>query len=335
MTRATQRILRGFVLLAAVIVFATLGYRYGHGLSWLEAIWMTVITVTGTGFAEESTKPPSFQLFTIAVVLFGFFALAYSLTGLVQLLLAGEVERLLGKRRMDRDINKLQGHVIVCGYGRLGHSLISDLAAEKQPLVVVESDSDKALDAEADGHLVMEGDATEEDILVAAGLNRAKSLVTTLPSDAANVFIALTARDLNKKVQIIARAELPSTERKLNRAGASKVVMPATTSARHMVRMITRPSTAHLIDLMGERTFLDFEMDELQISPDSKLVGVTVGKSEVNYKHKLLVVAVKQADESMEFNPGADYEFKSHDTAIVMGKRRDIDGFCDLHGLRR
>lgn len=335
MTSATDRILRGFVLLAAVLAFAIIGYRYLHGLSWMEAIWISVISITATGFAEESTKPPAFQLFTIVVILFGFFALIYSLTGLVQLLLAGEIERLLGKRRMERDINKLQHHVIVCGYGRLGHGLTADLAAENQALVVIESDQHSAQAAEADGHLVMIGDATEEDVLLSAGLERAKSLVTTLPSDAANVFITLSAREISRQVQIIARAEQPSTERKLNRAGASKVVMPATSSAKHMVRMITRPSTAHLIDLMGERTFLDFEMDELVISPTSRLVGVTVAKSEVNYKHKLLVVAIKQRDDSMVFNPGGSYEFRSDDTAIVMGRHRDIDGFCDLHGLRR
>lgn len=333
MLKATDRILRGFMLLAVVFVAAVTGYRYIHGLTWLEATWLAVISITGTGFAEESTKSPQFQLFTIFVVGFGFFATIYAFTGLVQFLLAGEFERFLGRKRMQRDINKLQRHVIVCGYGRLGNSLVNDLAHEKQPLVVIESDAGNAQQAIDDGHLLVEGDATEEDILMAAGLDRAKSLVTTLPSDAANVFITLTARDINRQVQIISRAELPSTERKLQRAGASKVVMPASNSARHVLRMITRPSTAHLIDLMGERTFQDFEMDELVINPNSKLVGVTVGKSEVNYKHKLLVVAVRQADDTMVFNPGGTYEFKSNDIAIVMGKRQDIKGFCTLHEL--
>ena len=334
MTSATERIIRGVLLLAIVFIVAVCGYHFLFDLNWLEATWLSVISISTTGFAEESTKSPPFQLFTIFVVSFGFFSSVYAFTGVVQLLLAGEIERFLGRRRMQRDINKLEQHIIVCGYGRLGNSLISDLADEGQSLVVIESDPAGAQMAEDDGHLVLAGDATEEDLLISAGLERARSLVTTLPSDAANVFITLTARDINKQIQIIARAELPSTERKLNRAGASKVVMPAANSARHMLRMITRPSTAHLIDLMGERTFKDFEMDELLIRPSSNLVGVTVGKSEVNYKHKLLVVAVKQSDETMVFNPGGSYEFKSNDIAIVMGKRRDIDGFCEFHQLR-
>ena len=334
MTKATDRILQGFLLLAVVFVAAVVGYRYVYGLNWVEASWLSVTGITGTGFGEESTKSESFQLFTILVMVFGFFATAYAFTGLVQLLLAGELERYMGRKRMEREIGKLNRHVVVCGYGRLGQSLITDLSEEHIQLVVIESEDAKAQAAENDGHLVLNGDATEEDILVAAGIDRAKSLVTTLPSDAANVFIALSAREINKSVQIIARAETPSTARKLEHAGASKVVMPSTTSARHMVRMITRPSTAHLIDLMAERTFQDFEMDELMIAPSSNLVGETVGKSELNYRHKLLVVAIKQSDDTMVFNPGGTYEFHSNDVAIVMGKRGDIDGFCKLHGLR-
>jgi len=334
MTTATERIVRGFLVLAVVFVTAVMGYHFLFELDWLHATWLSVISISTTGFAEKSTLPPGAQLFTICVIVFGVFGSAYAFTGLVQLLLAGELERIYGKRKMDREIAKLNKHVIVCGYGRLGNTLANDLAADQQRLVVIESDPARTAAAESEGHLVVEGDATEEDVLNKAGLDRAKTLVTTLPSDAANVFITLTARDINNKVQIIARAEGPSTERKLQRAGVSKVVTPTSSSARHMVRLITRPSTAHLMELVGERSFLELEMDELSISPKSKLVGLTVGKSEVNYKHKLLVVAVKQSDETMVFNPGGSYEFKSDDIAIVMGKREDIEGFCALHQLR-
>ena len=333
MNKATQRVLRGFLLLAVVFVTAVVGYHFFHGMDWLEATWMAVISITNTGFGEESTKSPSFQLFTIVVVGFGFFATAYAFTAFVQMLLAGEIERFLGRRRMEREIKKLHRHVIVCGYGRLGTSLVADLEHEGQDLVVIEKNPVHAQHALTDGHLVIDGDATDEDILHSSGIAQAKSLVTTLPSDAANVFIALSARDIRKDIQIIARAESPNTARKLTRAGANKVVMPATTGAKQMLRMITRPSTAHLIDLIGERTFQDFEMDELRISSTSRLVGKSVADSEVNYKHKLLVVAVKQDDSSMVFNPGGSYEFQPGDVAIVMGKRQDIRGFCDLHQL--
>jgi voltage-gated potassium channel len=329
---ATQRILRGFLLLAVVFITAVLGYRFFLGMDWLEATWMAANSITNTG-NELSGGSSSFQWFTIFVVAVGFFATLYAFTGLVQLLLAGELDRLLGRRRMEREIGRLRRHVIVCGYGRLGNNLVSDLAHEDEDVVVIEADEQHAQQAVLDGCLVVDGDATEEEVLERAGIREARSLVTTLPSDAANVFIALTARGFNSSLQIIARAESPSTLRKLTQAGANEVVMPATTGAKQMVRMITRPSTAHLFDLLSERTFQDFEMDELAISEKSPLIGHTVAQSQMNYKHKLLIVAVKQKDGQMVFNPGGAYEFQTGDTAIVMGKRGDIQGFCRVHHL--
>ena len=332
MPEPTRRIVRGFVLLAVVFITAVIGYRFFLDMNWLEATWMAANAITNTG-NEGSAGSPLFQWFTIFVVLVGFFATLYAFTGLVQLLLAGELDRLLGRRRMEREIGKLRGHVIVCGYGRLGNNLVADLDHEDEDVVVVENEEQHAQQALADGFLVVEGDATEDFVLKQAGISEARSLVTTLPSDAANVFIALTARGYSQSLQIIARAESPSTSPKLIQAGANAVVMPATTGAKQMVRMITRPSTAHLIDLLAERTFADFEMDELAIVEESTLVGRSVGESELNYKHKLLVVAVKQIDGSMVFNPGGDYVFNGGDTAIVMGKRVDIRGFCQTHRL--
>ena len=202
-TTATQRIARGFFVLSVVFITAVFGYRFLFNMDWLSATWMSVITISTTGFAEKSVMEPSFQLFTICVVVFGVFGTAYAFTGLVQLLLAGELDRFYGKRKMEREIGKLTGHVVVCGYGRLGHTLVNDLAHEGQPLVVIESDTAKAQQAEIEGHLILEGDATEEEILLKAGLERASCLVTTLPSDAANVFITLSARDINKQAQIL------------------------------------------------------------------------------------------------------------------------------------
>ena len=332
MPTPTRRIVRGFLLLAIVFITATLGYRFFLNMDWLEATWMAANAITNTG-NEPSPAGPLFQWFTVFVVGIGFFATLYAFTGLVQLLLAGELDRALGRRRMEREIAKLRGHVIVCGYGRLGNNLVADLAHEDEDVVVIENEEQNAQQAVSDGFLVVEGDATEDDVLKQAGMRDARSLVTTLPSDAANVFIALTAREYNPSLQIIARAESPTTARKLTQAGANEVVMPATTGAKQMVRMITRPSTAHLIDLLAERTFLDFEMDELVMAEDSTLVGQSVSESELNYKHKLLVVAVKQTDGSMVFNPGGSYVFHAGDTAIVMGKRVDIREFCQVHRL--
>ena len=333
--QSTRSIVVGFALLLSVITAAVTGYSIFFGLGWLEATWLTIVTITGVGYAEQSTKPPSFQLFTIFVIVLGFVATAYALTGLIRLLLEGELERAVGKRRMEKEINKLDNHVIVCGYGRLGQFIAADLGHDHHQFVVVENDPDQVAEAQQDGYLVEAGDATEEHVLVAAGLERAKALVTSLPSDAENVFITLTARNLNPQVQIISRAEHPSTARKLSQAGASQTILPALTSARHMVRMITRPTTADLIELVAQKDFQDFELDELRIPPNNPLVGVSMRDSHAHFKHRLLVIAVKQSDDSMVFNPDADYVFAESETAIVMGRRDDIDTFCAQFGLQR
>ncbi|MEM8678923.1 MAG: potassium channel protein [Planctomycetota bacterium] len=331
---STRPIIVGFALLLSVITAAVMGYSIFFGLGWLEATWLTIVTITGVGYAEQSTKPPSFQLFTILVIILGFVAFAYALTGLVRLLLEGELERAVGKRRMQKEINKLHDHVIVCGYGRLGQFLAADLGHERHEFVVVENDPEPIDQAQQDGYLVQAGDATEEEVLVAAGLERAKSLVTSLPSDAENVFITLTARNLNPRVQIIARAEHPSTARKLTQAGASRTILPALTSARHMVRMITRPTTADLIELVAKTDFQDVELDEVYIPPGNELIGMAMRETHVLFKHRLLVIAVKQRDDTMVFNPDGDYVFSERETAIVMGKREDIDAFCHHFSLR-
>ncbi len=329
-----NRIVQGFLLLAVVFITAVCGYHFLHGESWIDSVWLVVVTISTVGFAEESKKSPDFQLFTLLVIVFGLTASAYAFTGFIQFLLAGEIERMVGKRRMQREISKLNNHVIICGFGRLGQNVAADLVVEHRPFAIIESDAQQAELAEAEQYLVIHGDATEEESLLSAGLQRAAALVTALPTDAANVFITLTARNLNSVVQILARAELPSTKQKLRQAGASKVVMPAVTGARQMVRMITRPSTADLFELMAERSYLDLEMDELPIPSTSELVGQSVRSVEGLRKHQLLVVAIKPEDHEMLFNPGADYVFRANDVAIMMGKRRDIDAFCRLYSLR-
>ncbi len=159
------------------------------------------------------------------------------------------------------------------------------------------------------------------------GIRRAKSLVTSLPSDADNVFITLTARNLNPDVQIIARAEQRSSEKKLLQAGANRVVMPAATGAVQMAQMITRPAAADFFELLADRTKIDLELDEVQVPAGGNLIGKTVGESETHSRHRLLVLAVKPPDGPMLFNPAADYRFGEGDTLIVMGDTADIDQF--------
>ena len=228
---------------------------------------------------------------------------------------------------MARDIDKLSEHVVACGFGNTGELLAKALCEEDVPFVIVDQNEDRIEEAQRQGYLVLLGDATNESVLTEAGICRAKTLVTNLPTDAENVFITLTARNLCPSVDIIARAEQPSTVSKLQQAGANRVVQPDVSGARLMARMVTRPTTADLIELVAESSFHDMELDEILIREGAGIVGVNVRETEAHRKHRLLVVAIKRADNTMIFNPDGDYEFAVGETMILMGRDADIDRF--------
>ena len=239
----------------------------------------------------------------------------------------GEIDRALGLRHASRGIKRLSDHVVLCGFGRMGEILAQELDRNKLPFVIVENEPERIAEAALHKHLALNDNATEEEALLLAGVERAKTLVTTLPRDADNVFITLTARNLNPKLMIIARGEFQSTEKKLIQAGADRVVLPAATGALRMAAMITRPSAVELIEVVAGRQMAGVEVDELTISPGNPLEGVTVGESQTRSRHGLLIVAVRSPGGTLLFNPGADTALQSGGSVIVMGRQADIDRF--------
>jgi voltage-gated potassium channel len=332
MSSPLQRVRNGAVVLGVVFIAAVLGYRIA-GRSWLDALYMVVITISTVGYSETSTQSIGQKWLTMGVILLGISATVFTLGGFVQMMMEGEIERTLSLGRTTRAIEKLKQHVVLCGFGRIGQILAHTLNAKKQAFVVVDNDPEAINEAQSLGYLVLLGDATEEDVLLAAGVARAQSLVTALPSDAANVFITLTARNLNRALQIIARGEYQTTEKKLLQAGANRVVMPAAIGALRMAAMITRPSTIELMELVGGKNILDVEIDEIAVSAQSPLVGKTIVDAETRRRHGLLIVAVKQAAGNMAFNPGSEIVFQPNDTIIVMGRLEDIDRFRQEYKL--
>lgn len=317
---------RGFLLVALVVVGGVVGYRLA-GYGWLEALWMVVITIFSVGYGERSGATPAVQLLTIGVVVLGISSAFYTFGGFLEIVLEGELKNVMGMRRRTKGIEQLRDHVVICGFGRIGQVLAEDLTRQRVPFVVIDQDAERTAEAGVRNYLYLEDDATSDEALVAAGIERAKTLVTCLPNDAANVFITLTGRNLNPQVQIIARAEHRSSERKLRQAGANRVVLPAANGARRMARLVTRPSTADVVELFTESDNLDYVLDELFVSPTCLLPGRTVAETQVNRKHRLLVVAVKESTGTMLFNPDGDYRFEPGQIVILMGRHEDIQNF--------
>jgi voltage-gated potassium channel len=317
-----QRVQWGLAFLFAVIVLGTVGYHLA-GRPWLDSLYMVMITVSTVGYGEQSSLPATQQWLTMGVITFGMFAAAITIGGLVQMVAEGEVDRILSAGRTNRDIERLANHVIVCGFGRIGRTLIEQLAQSGLEFLIVDSDTDQVTAALDQGHLALHGDATEEDVLLAAGIGRARCLVTALANDAANVFITLTSRNLNPTLQIIARGEQQSTEKKLLQAGANRVVLPAAIGARRISAMITHPSTVELMDFMFDRSVADVALDEIHIGPNCPLAGQSLRALNLSARLRLLVIGIKHGGGSMSFNPDGQATLAVADVLIVMGREED------------
>jgi voltage-gated potassium channel len=322
----------GAIVLGGIFTAAVAGFIL-FGRSALDAVYL-VINILGTvGLTEHSNLPDGEKAFTAVVIVVGIFASLYTVGGFIQMVAEGEIQRALGERRMIREIEHLSGHIVICGFGRIGQLLAQELRREGHPFVIVERTPEHIHEAHELGYLVLTGDATQEEVLINAGVERAKALVTALPGDADNVFITLTSRNLNRQLQIIARAEQPSTQKKLTQAGANRVVLPANIGAQRMFAMITRPSTVELMELVADRSVVDVEMGEFEIPQESPLVGNSMGRLDSNRRLGVLLVAVKGSAGNLHFNPGADYVFQANDIAIVMGRGGDIDRFRKEYGV--
>ena len=326
MNTPLKRLRVGLILLALIFVVAVVGYRLA-GWSTIDSIYMVVVTLSSVGFREIGHMTPALKVFTILLIVFGVSIALYTVGGFVQMTAEGEINRAFGLRRVTREIQRLKRHVIICGFGRMGEILAGELHRQRVPFVVHDNSSERIAEATSLGYLARNEDATEEEVLLQAGIRQAKTLVAALPGDADNVFITLTARNLNPRLQIIARAEFQTTEKKLIQAGADRVVLPATTGAQRMAAMITRPSAIDLTELAAHHQVAQVEIDELPVPADSPLVGCTIGQFEIRSRFDLLIVAIRRGDGELTFNPGPNTAFHGGDNVIVMGRQDDIDRF--------
>jgi voltage-gated potassium channel len=320
-----QRIQLGAFSLIMVVLISIAGYHFLGGYDWLESAWMVVVTISTVGFSERTESTPTIQVLTIGVIMLGVTSAVYTCGGLIQLLLEGEVQRALGKRRLTMEIKRLSGHVIICGFGRLGHDLARQLAHRGIPFIVIDVDPQKIQEANEAGILAILGDATSEDVLADVQLSSARALATALPSDAENVFITLTARNLRPDIQIIAKSEQERSCRKLRQAGADKIVMPHRVGAQQMERMISRPTTADLVELFAEASHLEMELDEFRVSSTSSLAGVSLADAKIKEQFNLLVVGIKNGSGEFRFNPEPQEMIQNEDILLVIGQVSDIN----------
>ena len=324
---SVRRMRLGFSAVLAVIGLGVIGYV---SLGWtpFDALFMVVITISGVGFGEvRPMGSPAERIHTMLIIALGMVAVAYTIAGFVQFLTEGEIQRLLGRQRMRRQIDMLGGHTVVAGFGRVGLLVCQELSAAEIAFVVIERAAERLAEIERNGYLHVTGDATEENTLREAGLDRAKVLVTAMASDAETVFITLTARQMAPKVMIVARAEQPSTLKKLRQAGADHVVLPAAIGAHRIVSLLTNPTAVEFAELVTQRSSLAIEMDDVPIRPGSPLESKTLRDADIGRRTGVIVIAVKRADGRVEFPPSGDEPFALGDSIVVLGRRSNLDQF--------
>jgi voltage-gated potassium channel len=319
-----KRLKAVLLILLAVIAFGTAGYAVIERWPALDALYMTIITLSTVGFQVYSLSPAG-RVFTMVLIVVGVAGAAYTLSVIGQMIVEGEVKRLLGRRRMQKGIKELVDHYIVCGFGKVGRRAARELSLRRVPFVVVDKDPQRIELAEKDGFLFVQGDSTTDETLTNAGIQRAKGLIIAVANEADNVFIALSARQLNPGLFITARGESDDAEKKLKRAGANKVVFPHRIGAIRMALTTLRPN---LVDFMTVMTFdkdTGLAIEEIQVKPGSSLDNTTLQLCPIRKDLGIMVVGIKKMGKDVFLNPAPDTKIEAGDILIVIGEREKLE----------
>lgn len=330
--RSVRRLRLSVLAALVVVVVGTVGYLLLGAASLTDAVYMVAITLTTVGYGEVVELGEGGRWFTMAILIAGFGAATLTAAAGTEVLVDGHARALLSRRLMDRRITALSGHVIVCGHGRVGRHLVAELAAARRDFVVVE-EAPASVDAlRSADHLHVVADATEEQTLVDAGIERASALVACVAEDGDNVLIVLTAKGLNPDVQVVTRVKAEENEAKLRRAGADHVLVPTAIGGRRIAEMLTRPAVGAFLGAVGVHDF-DYTLGQVTLAGASSLVGRTVGEARLREEHGCTLLALQVAGTPMpEAQPDRLVRLGVGDTLVVMGGADHVAELMGRHG---
>jgi voltage-gated potassium channel len=320
--------IKPILLIVGLIAVGMIGYMVLEGWDALDGLYMTVITIFTVGFHEVRALSTAGRIFTLVLIIGGVGTALYVFTQVAEIVFEGGVNAYWRKRHMDKNIRNLKGHYIVCGYGRMGKLVSERLAEEKAPFVVIESDEDKVEDAREEGSvLIIEGDATKEEVLLVAGIKEAKALAALLPTDADNLYVVMTARQLNPSAFLLSKVVEEEAERKILQVGANRTVSPYTLSGLKIAQSLMRPTLVDFMDLIIRRTELSLYTEEFIVGATSPLVGRTLADCDIRRTTNVIVVATKKPQADIQFNPTPTLRIETGDTLLVMGIKEDVLAF--------
>jgi voltage-gated potassium channel len=318
-------------LIFLVILTGVIGYHFIEEWPFLDSLYMTIITIFTVGFREVRTLSPQGQLFTIFIILGGVGTAIFTFTKLGEIVYEGGIREFWWRKKMKNQLQDLKNHYIVCGHGRMGETVRERLKEEKVPFVVIDNSEEKltALEEEMDC-LYIHGDATQEDVLLKAGIKRAKGLAALLRTDADNLYLTLTAKLINPSLFVLSKAMEEEAERKILQIGANKVVSPYKLSALKIAQGLIRPTLVDFMDLIIRRKELSLVMEEIVVPRSSKIAGRSLSQCQIRQKANVIVVAIKKPGEEIDFNPSPDIDIKVGDTLLALGDEAAINQFEKL-----
>jgi voltage-gated potassium channel len=311
-------------MLIGIIALGTFGYYFIEHMPLFEAFYMTIITLSTVGFAEVVPLSQAGRAITVVIIVLGISVGAYTIGMLVRALVEGELVKIFGRRKVQKQVSGLKNHFIICGFGRIGRIVCSELDDDNIDFVVIEQDPSVIEQIEAQKYLYLEMDATTEEALMQAGVMTAKGIVTAVNSDANNVFITMTAKSLRPDVFVLGRASEEKNEAKLLRAGATRVVSPYLIGGRRIAQMLKKPTVVDFVDIAMMGSHLGLMMEEAKIGDNSSLIGKSLIDSHLRKDYGVIIVAIKKRSGEMVFNPMPTEKLESGDVIVVLGKKEDL-----------
>ncbi|RMF60371.1 MAG: potassium channel protein [Calditrichaeota bacterium] len=322
-----EQIKRATYFLLTLILLGSIGYMIIEKWNFLDSLYMTLISITTTGFNEVHPLSYGGRILTMTIIITGVGTIAYIGGRAAQLIIETQIFR---RRRVDKKVEKTQNHYIVCGYGRLGNLICDELAAQGIPFVVIENDDARIDDLIENEYLFVNADATTDEGLIKAGIDRARGLVAVLPTDAENLYTTLSAKVLNPNIFVVTRAVEEETEKKLIRAGANRVVKPYEIGANRMVNLLLRPSVADFIDIVSHQKGVDLGLEEVVVGPNSFLKDKTIAESEVRKRLNIIIVAIRRPSGEFIYNPTPDVIIYEGDRLLAIGQIAQLNQLNQL-----
>ena len=330
----TRKLKIPFLILVLIFVIGTFGYHYTEGWSLLDSLYATVITLATVGYGDFHPEQTVGRIFTIILVIFGVGTMAYTIGLVMEAMIEGRLKIVMGRGRLEKKIEKLAGHYIICGYGRIGRLICREFAAENVDFVVIDDDPEVIQKIDEKEHIYYKGNATEDNTLLGAGIRKAKGIVCVLPTDAENLYIILTAKELNPDIYILSRAEDETSERRLTRAGANRVISPYTVGGMRMAMAVLRPAMLDFIEITTGRQSLELRMEELFICDASPVIGKSLEESEIRKRYGLIIVAIEKASGQMIFNPMASSVVEKGDKLVALGEDPNLIKFSEVCNVK-